>query len=58
MNVDFLQAGVIDDMKNQKRKIAGKTPKRRVWEYRDYELYYPDGMMNVENILTIEFVSA
>jgi len=58
MNVHFLQSAVIDDMNNRKRKIGGKTPKRRVWEYKDYELYYPDGMMNLENILTAEFVTA
>jgi len=58
MNVPFLQSAVIHDINNRKRKIGGKTPKRRVWEYKDYKLYYPYGMMNLENILTAEFVSA
>ena len=57
MNVPFLQSAVVFDMNNRKRKIGGKTPKRRVWKYKDYELYYPDGMMNLDNILTTEFVS-
>ena len=58
MNVHFLQSAVIDDMNNRKRKINGKAPKRRVWEYKDYELYYLDGMMNLENVLIAQFVSA
>jgi len=45
-------------MNNRKRKINGKAPKRRVWEYKDYELYYLDGMMNLENVLIAQFVSA
>jgi len=57
MNLNLLQTAVIEDMTNHKRKGKAKLPKLRVWKYEEYKLFYPNGMIHLEDVLCAEFVS-